>query len=380
MEGIVLSKTAITLATGATVNGRLLAQTAVTLDTSTVTQPGTLVVAGDTTAPSAVATTPVDATTGVALNANLTASFDEAMNALTITAATFTLTQGTTPVPAVVTVLDNIATLNPVNDLAADTAFVATLTAGMMDLAGNALVVKTWRFKTAAAIDPLPGTGPAAVNLGTAGSFAILAKTGISTVPASAITGDIGVSPIAATAITGFTLTLDSTGTFSTSTQVTGNVFAADYASPTPSNLGTAVSNMETAYTDAAGRVNPDQTEYMAGDISGQTLAPGLYKWGTGVLISTDVTLNGGPNDTWIFQIAGGVTQAAGTRVILAGGALPKNIFWQTAGGVVMNTTAHMEGIILSQTAITLGTGATVNGRLLAQTAVTLDTSTVTQP
>ena len=231
-----------------------------------------------------------------------------------------------------------------------------------------------------AALAPSAIGGLAPVNLGTAGNFAILAKTGISTVPTSKVTGDMGVSPIAATAMTGFSLILDSTGTFSTSSQVTGKAYAADYTSPTPSNLTTAVSNMEAAYTDAAGRPTPNFTELGSGDISGLTLVPGLYKWGTGVLISTDVILSGGPNDVWIFQIAGGITQASGARVLLAGGALPKNIFWQAAGTVALNTTAHMEGIVLSQTGITLATGATVNGRLLAQTAVTLDASTVTQP
>jgi len=144
--------------------------------------------------------------------------------------------------------------------------------------------------------------------------------------------------------------------------------------------MTTAISDMETAYTDAAGRPTPDFTELGAGDISGLTLVPGLYKWGTGVLISTDVTLSGGPNDVWIFQIAGGITQASATSVILAGGALPKNIFWQTFGAVALDTTAHFEGIVLSKTEITLATGASINGRLLSQTAVNLDQSTVTQP
>ena len=224
------------------------------------------------------------------------------------------------------------------------------------------------------------GAGPAPVSLGTAGNFVILAKSGIATVPASAVTGNIGVSPIDSTALTGFSLTLDGTGTFSTSPQVVGKVYAADYTSPTPSNLTTAVSNMETAYTDAAGRTTPDFTELYSGDISGKTLVPGLYKWGTGVLVATSVTLNGGPNDVWIFQIAGGITQAAGTSVLLAGGALPKNIFWQSADNVAVGTTAHMEGIVMSKKAIVLGTGATINGRLLSQTAVTINTSTVTQP
>ena len=224
--------------------------------------------------------------------------------------------------------------------------------------------------------------GPAAVDLGAAGNFVILAKTGIDTVPSSAITGDIGASPVAATFITGFSLTADATNVFSRSTQVTGKVYAANYAVPTPSNLTTAVLNMETAYTAAAGRTTPDFTELHAGDLSGKTLVPGLYKWGTGVLINSDVTLKGGPNDVWIFQIAGDITQANGTRVILDGGALPKNIFWQVAGGtgVAIGTTAHFEGVILAIKAITLNTGASVNGRLLSQTAVTLKANAVTQP
>ena len=224
------------------------------------------------------------------------------------------------------------------------------------------------------------GKGPAPVVLGAAGNYVILAKSGISTVPTSAITGNLGLSPAAASYITGFSLVADASGVFSTSAQVTGNVYASDYAIPTPANLTTAVSDMETAYTDAAGRALPDFTELGAGEIGGLTLVPGLYKWGTDVLISTDVTLNGGPNDVWIFQIAQGITQASATKVILTGGALPKNIFWQSFGVVALDTTAHMEGVILSQTAITLNTGATINGRLLAQTAVTLDANTVTHP
>ena len=226
---------------------------------------------------------------------------------------------------------------------------------------------------------PALAAGPARVDLGTAGNFVILAKSGISTVPFSAVTGDIGVSPIAATAITGFSLVADATGVFSRSTQVTGKVYAADYAAPTPAKLRTAVLDMEAAYTDAAGRP-AGITELGAGNIGGLTLAPGTYKWGTGVIIPTDVTLKGGPNDVWIFQVAKGITQTFGTKVILTGGAQAKNIFWQVAGVVALNPRAHMEGIVLSKTAITLATNATVNGRLLAQTAVTLQMNKVTQP
>ncbi|HEY0827000.1 MAG TPA: ice-binding family protein, partial [Bacilli bacterium] len=227
---------------------------------------------------------------------------------------------------------------------------------------------------------PTPVTpGTAAVNLGTAGNYVILAKTGISSVPNSVVTGNIGVSPIDSTAITGFSLTVDATNEFSTSTQVTGKVYASDYTAPTSSNLTTAISDMQTAYTDAAGRA-ADYTELYVGDISGQTLKAGVYKWGTGVVINSNVTLQGGANDVFIFQIARGITQASGTTITLQGGVQAKNIFWQAAETVSIGTGAHFEGIILAQTNITLGTNASVNGRLLAQTAVTLDKSTVVAP
>jgi Ice-binding-like len=222
--------------------------------------------------------------------------------------------------------------------------------------------------------------GPAPLRLGTAGDFVILAKSGIVTVPTSALTGDIGVSPIDSTALTGLSLTMDSTNTFATSRQITGRAFASDYAAPTPSNLTTAVNNMEAAFADAAGRPNPDFTELASGDLGGLTLVPGLYKWGTDVEISTDVTLSGGPDDVWILQIDGDLTIAADATVVLAGGASPKNIFWQAFGAVELEAPSHLEGIVLSTTEITLATGATVNGRLLSQTRVSLDESTVVQP
>jgi hypothetical protein len=200
----------------------------------------------------------------------------------------------------------------------------------------------------------------------------ILAQSAISNVPTSAITGDIGLSPAAASYITGFALTLSASGVLSTSAQVTGNVYAADYGVPTPGNLTTAIGAMQAAYVDAAGRPTPDHTELGAGDIGALTLPAGLYKWSNTVTITTDVTLIGGANDVWIFQVAGGVTEASGAKVILTGGAQAQNVFWQVAGTVAIGTTAHMEGEVMSQTAITLETGASANGRLLAQTAVTL--------
>jgi hypothetical protein len=224
--------------------------------------------------------------------------------------------------------------------------------------------------------------GPAPVDLGAAAPFVILTKTGITNVPTSAITGKLGVSPISSTAITGFSLVLDATGKFSRSSQVTGKLYAADYADPTPANLTTAVGDMETAYTDAAGRSLPDFTELYAGDLSGRTLAPGLYKWSTGVLVTTQVTLAGGGEAVWIFQIAEDLTIGPGADILLSGGAQARNIFWQVGGGtgVEIGTTAHVEGTILAQKAIHLRTGASLNGRALAQTAVTLEQNAIELP
>jgi hypothetical protein len=223
--------------------------------------------------------------------------------------------------------------------------------------------------------------GPSPVNLRTAGEFVILTETGVTTTGTTTVVGDMGVSPIAATAMTGFGLIADSTNTFSTSSLVTEKIYAADYAPPTPTKMTTAISDMETAFTDAAGRTSPNFIELGGGDISGKTLLPGLYKWGTGVLITNaGITLAGGPNDVWIFQIAGDLIVNNGAIVTLIGGAQAKNIFWQVSGKATLGTTADVKGIILSQTLISMNTGAKLSGRALAQTAVTLIANTITAP
>jgi len=160
-------------------------------------------------------------------------------------------------------------------------------------------------------------------------------------------------------------------------------LYAADLAVPTPSVLTTAIGDMQTAYAEAAGRALPTFIELGAGDVSGMTLTPGLYKWGTGLLITNGgITISGGATDVWIFQISGDLTLQSGAIITLAGGALAKNIFWQVEGGtgVTLGTGAEFKGILLAQKAITLSTGVKVNGRLLSQTAVTLDANTITQP
>jgi hypothetical protein len=231
----------------------------------------------------------------------------------------------------------------------------------------------------------LTTTGPGAVNLGTANTYAILSKAGISTVSPSPITGDIGVSPIAATAITGFSLTADSTNAFATSTQVAGQVFAASYGTPTPSELTVTIGDMETAYLYAASRPPPPANSNFLNRnsgifVHGAELEPGLYKFGSSVTISGDVTIKGNPTDTWIFQMTGNLIVEVGADVILEGGASASNIVWQVAGKVEVGASAKMKGILLVKTSASFLAGSSLTGRILAGTAVTLITTTVTQP
>ncbi|MBE0514022.1 ice-binding family protein [Sulfurimonas sp.] len=334
----------------------------------------------DNTPPTVLSTDPDDNEIGVPMNRSVSALFSEPLDPSTVNVDTFTLTKnGGAAVTGVMSYESNTMIFDPAVDLDANSTYDANITAGVTDLAGNPLAAKTWSFTTGDTTEKVL----APVNLGTAGSFAILSKTGISTTGTTAITGDIGVSPAALTYITGFDpMPLSPDGTYATSSIVTGKIYAADMATPTPAKMTAAVSDMEIAYTDAAGRTLPDFTELHGGALGGKALVPGLYKWGTNVLINSEVFISGGATDVWIFQISGDLIVANGVKITLTGGALAKNIFWQVAGGagVSLGTTAEFKGIALVAKKISLTTGAKTNGRLLSQTAVTLDANAVTQP
>jgi hypothetical protein len=214
------------------------------------------------------------------------------------------------------------------------------------------------------------GRGPAPVALGAAGNFTLLAESAITDVPSSAVVGNVGLSPGTGA------------GIILTCPEVTGIIYTVDAAGPpclvtSPSSLTTAITDKGTAFTDAAGRA-PDVVELGAGNIGGLNLGPGTYKWSTPVLIPATLTLTGGPNDVWIFQIAQGLTVSSGVQIVLVGGALPANIYWQVYAAADLGTTSVFKGTIISQTSIVLKTGASINGKLLAGTAITLDQNSVT--
>jgi hypothetical protein len=219
------------------------------------------------------------------------------------------------------------------------------------------------------------------VDLGSACNYAILAKSGISTVPTSVITGNIGVSPIASGAITGFDLTLDSSTQFSTASQVIGKAFAADYSVPTPGNLTQAVSDMHTAYADAGARSNTDASRknVEGGTIGGQILTPGVYTFTVGININSDITIEGGVDDIFIIQTTTTLTQAANTQVILSGCVQAKNIYWQVGTTASIGANASMQGILLVKMKIDFITGSSLVGSALSQKAVNLDKATITQ-
>ncbi|MCJ7800320.1 MAG: Ig-like domain-containing protein, partial [Polaromonas sp.] len=223
---------------------------------------------------------PLDSARDVATNRKITAVFDEAIDPASISATNFTLTgPGAAPVTGLVSLVGTTAIFTPVNSLNASTPYTATIRAAVKDLAGHALASDlAWRFTTANAAQAL-AKGPSLLNLSTAGSYAILAKAGVSATGTTHINGDIGLSPAAETFITGFFQARDPSNQWSTALLVTGKLYAANMAVPTPAKLTTAVGDMETAYTDAAGRSLPDTTELGVGNFSGMTLEPGLHKW-----------------------------------------------------------------------------------------------------
>jgi len=219
------------------------------------------------------------------------------------------------------------------------------------------------------------------VDLGSTADFAILAGSLVSNIPVSAVTGDIGLSPAAGSGITGFG-----------DAEVTGTIYTVDATGPAgsvpaASMLTTAQGDLTIAYNDAAARTPIPTGPFLnpgAGDIGGLTLVPGLYKFTSEILVSitgSDVTLSGGPDDVWIFQIASSLTVANGVAVVLAGGAQAANVFWQVGSSATLGTTSVFKGTIMADQSISLNSGASVEGRLLARiAAVTIASSAITVP
>jgi hypothetical protein len=314
--------------------------------------------------PTVVSAAPPNGTVGVCPNTVAVAAFSEAMNPSTISATTFTLT-GPAAAPVTGQVVydapDYVATFTPASILALNTTYTATITTGAQDLTGNALAVDaTWSFTTATA-----ACQTSQVPLGSAATFEVLAGTTVTNTGPTVITGgNLGLSP--GSAVTGFppgTLTLPAV------MQVTDPAAAQGQL------------DLTTAYIYTAGLPGGAS---LAGDMSGLTFAPGLYKTSSAVILSAgNVTLDaqGNVNAVFIFQVGSTLTTSGSTQVILAGGAQAKNVFWQVSSEATLGTNSTFQGTIMALKSITLDTGASLNGRALARNAeVALDANPITAP
>jgi hypothetical protein len=202
------------------------------------------------------------------------------------------------------------------------------------------------------------------VDLKSAGDFGIIAGVGISSTGLSEIHDmNIGISPGVRSSITGFPPAI----------VVNGSIFASDDVAPPgiAALLVQVKQDLTDAYLFAEGATAPAPVT-VAGDQGGLTLAPGIYKSTSTLLIqSGDLTLDaqGDANASWIFQIASDFTTVggAGGNVILSGGAQAKNVIWQVGSSATIGNGTSFKGNILALTSITMNTGSSIDGRLLAR-------------
>lgn len=224
---------------------------------------------------------------------------------------------------------------------------------------------------------PIQTVAQSTIDLQSASEYVILAGSLISNVPTSAVKGNVGLSPAAGSNITGFG-----------ATEITGIVYTVDASGPAgsvPNSVGltAAKGDLTTAYNDAAGRTSIDIV-LLSGNIGGLTLTPGLYKSSSFLQISSgDLSFDakGDTNAVFIIQIASSLNTSSGRKIILKGGALAKNIFWQVGTSATLGSTSVFKGNIMADQSISVNTGATVEGRLLARiAAITLKGNTVVNP
>ncbi len=391
-----------TITTGAqTLAGTVLASNYVwTFTTGTTTA---------TTAPEIVSTVPANAATDVPLNQAISATFTEAINPLTITTATFQLTgPGGTAIAGTVSydAINFIATLTPTVPLTASSDYIATITDGVTDLAGNPLgttgAPNPWSFTTGTAlVTPPVVLGPTASLFGAFGGTAGITNQGVFTV----VNGNIGTTAVSTT-VTGFHDTSVMAGGVAecTYTETPLNIGLVngviDTAPPPPTvgcpNEGTAVTSaaaaqaaLETlaAYNTLVAIPNgldvsvcPGCGGGSAGELGNRTLASGTYKAAPGsfAISQGDLTLDakGDPNATWVFQMATTLTvgtPSAHRSVLLVNGAQAKNVFWQVGSAATINGIlggGTMQGTIIAQNGVSISTAGvaaitTLNGRAM---------------
>jgi len=324
-------------------------------------------------APTVILTDPADQDASVALNQNVTATFNEAMNSATISTTTFTIMEGLNPVSGVVSYAANTASFNPNSDFVAGKTYTAKVTNGVQNVGGTNMASDyVWSFTIpTTAIVPF-------VDLKFAGRFGILSGVGVSNNAGASVINnlDVGIYPGARSSVTGFP----------PATIVNGNIYAADDGGATAAMLNQAKLDLVAAYLFVEGATSPAPAT-VSGDQGGKTLAPGIYKSTSTLLIQNgDLTLDaqGNPNAVFIFQVASAFTTVggAGGSIILSGGAQAKNIYWQTGSSATIGTYTNFYGNVLALQSITMGAYSNAVGRMLAQngSVVMTSTNTISKP
>ena len=323
---------------------------------------------GTTTGPTVINTSPINNASGVALNTIITAEFSMPMNQATIiNNTTFTLKDGTTTINGTVTYLGSTATFTPDNDLSPGTTYTAKISTEAKNPAGVSLANDyVWNFSTSSA---LVGN---TVNLGSAERFGILSGVGVSNNAGFSIINnmDVGISPGVRSSITGFPPAVI----------VNGAIYASDDIAPVgiAAMLTQAKLDLTNAYLFAEG-ASYSAPITVSGDQGGKTLVAGIYKSTSTLLVQNgDLTLSGSATDVWIFQVASAFTTVggAGGNIKLSGGALAKNVFWQTGSSATIGDYTTFEGNVLALQSITMGAYSTANGRMLARNGAVVMTHT----
>lgn len=324
---------------------------------------------GIITAPTVISTDPASNAIDVALNKVITATFSMPMDPLTINSSTFTLKKGAVLVAGTVSYSGSTASFTPSANLLSSSVYTATITTGAKNPAGVALANDyVWNFSTKTTL------GPTAPPLNTVARFGIIAGVGISNNAGfSQIQNmDVGISPGVRSSITGFP----------PATIVNGAIYASDDVAPpgVAAMLIQAKQDLTNAYLFCEGAVSPAPVA-VSGDQGGKTLAPGIYKTTSTLLIqSGNLTLDaqGDANAVWIFQIATGFTTVggAGGSVILTNGAQAGNVYWQVGSSATIGDNTAFKGNVLALTSITMNSNAVAIGRMLARNAAVVMTNT----
>ena len=214
-----------------------------------------------------------------------------------------------------------------------------------------------------AAQQTLLAAGPAPVNLRSAAHFTILATSTTTTTGGGIINGDVGLSPVGSQGIP--------------PGKINGTIYNGD-----PDGVAAQAQLDLTAAIIAASPAQLPGGINAGAELGSKTLVAGVYQSPSGSYdITGDLTLNGGPNDVWVFQMASTLTVAVSGRVILTGGAQARNIFWQVGSSATLGTSSVFEGTVMAYASITMNASSTMDGRALAQNgAVTFNGDDGTLP